>query len=69
MPDWVYYQQVKKPWYVAMEEQKDSLMERFTKRQEEEQRQEQEAEIERQVKEQLEGIVSNEFEKLFKDFL
>ena len=35
MPDWVYYQQVKKPWYVAMEEQKDSQMERFTKRQEE----------------------------------
>ena len=55
MPAWAYYQQVKKPWYVAMEEQEPELKHEYYKRQQE-----------RQEAELVKDVINRVIEGLFK---
>lgn len=63
MPDWAYYQQVKKPWYISLAEQDQSLLERNKRYSNED------TQIERFLDDQLKEIVSKKIDEIFSNFI
>lgn len=65
MPDWVYYQTVKKPAWQAWQEQRDKFISQLEEREQERKNQEQ---IEKMVEEQVTKALETALGDLFKSF-
>ena len=68
MPDWAYYQQVNKPWYVAMREQETKFQEEIKFRQEKKEQAVIDQKQQEQIEKQVEDIIEKAIDNLFKGF-